>query len=186
MIVRDAQPSDAAEVARVNVRSWQVAYRGLFPDDYLDGLRAEDRTAQYTFGDVRPDCPATIVAVVEGTICGFATTGPSQDEDVADAGQLYALYLDPQAWGRGIGRSLIAEARARLSRRGYAEAILWVHAGNEQAQRFYRADGWQPDGYRRQEYVWGVLADEVRYRRRLPDAGRAPTVDYGLPLPRGG
>ena len=30
----------------VHVRSWQVAYRGLFPDDYLDGLRAEDRLAQ--------------------------------------------------------------------------------------------------------------------------------------------
>ena len=38
MTVREAQPRDAAEVAGVHVRSWQVAYRGLFPDDYLDGL----------------------------------------------------------------------------------------------------------------------------------------------------
>ena len=165
MTVREATPQDAAEVAGVHVRSWQVAYRGLFPDGYLDGLRAEDRRAYYTFGDGRP---ATIVAVVGGTICGFATTGPSQDEDTADAGELYALYLDPQAWGQGIGRSLMAEARARLSRQGFAEAILWVLAGNEQAQRFYRADGWQPDGHRRQEDVWGVSADEVRYRRCLP------------------
>jgi hypothetical protein len=53
--VREAKPQDAADVAGVHVRSWQVAYRGLFPDDYLDGLRAEDRMARYTFGDVRPD-----------------------------------------------------------------------------------------------------------------------------------
>jgi hypothetical protein len=52
--------------------------------------------------------------------------------------------------------------------RGYAEAIVWVLVGNEQAQRFYRADVWRPDGCRRQEDVWGVRADEVRYRRFLP------------------
>ncbi len=75
MTVREAQPQDAAEVAGVNVRSWQVAYRGLFPDDYLDGLRAEDRMAHYTFGDGRPGSPATLVAVIDATICGFWPPG---------------------------------------------------------------------------------------------------------------
>ena len=52
--MREAQPQDAAEVAGVHIRSWQLAYRGMFPDDYLDGLRAEDRMAHYTLGDTRP------------------------------------------------------------------------------------------------------------------------------------
>lgn len=168
MIVREAQRQDAAGVAGVCVRSWQVAYRGLFGDDYLDGLRAEDRMAHYTFGEARPGGPATLVAVVDAALCGFVSTGPSPDQDAAGAGQVYALYVDPPAWGRGIGRSLITEARARLSRQGFTEAVLWVHPGNDRAQRFYRADGWQPDGQRRQEDVWGVLADEVRYHRPLP------------------
>jgi ribosomal protein S18 acetylase RimI-like enzyme len=168
LTVREAQPQDAAEVAGVHVRSWQVAYRGLFPDDYLDGLRAEDCMAHYTFGDDRPGSPTTVVAVIDATICGFVTTGPAKDQDAADTGQVYAIYVDPQAWGRGIGRSLITDARTRLSRQGFAEAVLWVHAGNQRAQRFYRANGWQYDGHRRQEYVWGALADEVRYRRCLP------------------
>ena len=33
-------------VARVHVRSWQVGYRGLLPDAYLDGLRAEERRSE--------------------------------------------------------------------------------------------------------------------------------------------
>jgi ribosomal protein S18 acetylase RimI-like enzyme len=168
MTVREAQPQDAAEVAGVHVRSWQVAYQGLFPDDYLRGLRAEDRMAHYTFGDDRPGSPTILIAVIDATICGFVATGPARDEDAANAGEVYAIYVDPRAWGRGIGRSLIAEARTRLSRQGFAEAVLWVHAGNERAQRFYRADEWQSDGHRRQEYVWDALADEVRYRRCLP------------------
>jgi ribosomal protein S18 acetylase RimI-like enzyme len=124
--------------------------------------------ARYIFGDVRPDGPVTLVALLDAAICGFATTGPSRDEDAADAGEMYALYVDPQYWGRGIGRSLIAEARTQLSRQGLGKAVLWVLAGNERAQRFYRADGWQSDGHRRQEYVWGAQADEVRFRRGLP------------------
>ena len=96
MTTREAQPQDAAEVAGVNVRSWQVAYRGLFPDDYLDGLRAEDRMAHYTFGDGRPGSPATLVAVIDATICGFVATGPAKDEDAADAGEVYAIYVGPR------------------------------------------------------------------------------------------
>ena len=98
MIMREAQPQDAAEVAGVHMRSWQVAYRGLFPDDYLDGLRAEDRMAHYTFGDDRPGSPTTLVAVIDATICGFVAIGPARDEDAADAGEVDAIYVDPQAW----------------------------------------------------------------------------------------
>jgi len=85
VITRIATPEDAAAVAGVHVRSWQVAYRGLFPDEYLDGLRAEDRMARYTFGETGSSL-TTIVAVDDATLCGFATTGPAQDDDVQGAG----------------------------------------------------------------------------------------------------
>jgi GNAT superfamily N-acetyltransferase len=168
LMVRAATPDDATEVARVHVRSWQVGYRGLLPDAYLDGLRPEDRAAHYTFGDTSPGRPATIVAVVEGTVWGFTTTGPSRDDDAVGAGELLAIYVDPDRWGHGAGRLLIAAGRDRLGRQGFVDVILWVLAGNDRAQRFYHADGWVPDGSRRQQEVWGVMADEVRYRRPLP------------------
>jgi GNAT superfamily N-acetyltransferase len=167
LIVRDAEPDDAAAVAGVHVRSWQAAYRGLIPDAYLDALRPEDRMARYTFGSADPDAPATIVAVEEGVIRGFATTGPSRDDDTPGAGELVGLYLDPDAWGLGVGRRLMAEARDRLVRRGFSDAILWVLVGNERAERFYRIDRWISDGQRRSEEIWGVTVDEVRYRRLL-------------------
>jgi len=49
MILRPAEPRDALEVARVHIRTWQVAYRGLVPDEYLDSLNIEDRAARYDF-----------------------------------------------------------------------------------------------------------------------------------------
>jgi GNAT superfamily N-acetyltransferase len=167
MLIRPAEPSDAMAVARVHVRSWQVAYRTLLPDDYLDQLRPEDRAQRYDFASLDPRNPKTIVAVEEGSICGFATTAPSRDPDLADHGELFALYVDPEMWGRGIGVALVSGARTELVRAGFRNAVLWVLAGNLRAERFYQFDGWAPDGRGRTDVVWGATVDEVRYLRVL-------------------
>ena len=165
--VRPAQPADAAAVAAVHVGSWQAAYRGLVPDAYLDALQPRDRQGRYRFGVEDADAPATLVAVEDDAVLGFATTGPARGGEGDSCGELLALYLDPVAWDRGIGRLLMAEARAALSRR-FAVAVLWVLKGNSRAERFYRADGWAPDGRGRTEVVWGIAIDEIAYRRPLP------------------
>jgi GNAT superfamily N-acetyltransferase len=77
------------------------------------------------------------------------------------------VYVDPDRWRRGVGRALIREARARLARQGFEDAALWVLAGNERAERFYRLDGWGADGSRRRDQTWGLTVDEIRYRRSL-------------------
>jgi len=167
MLLRAATPDDAGEVANVHVHSWQAAYRGLMPDEFLDGLRPEDRARRYTFGSSDPLQPATIVAVDEGAIRGFATTGHALGTDRHEGGELYGLYVDPPSWGSGVGRALIAAARARLCRQGFTEACLWVLVANDRAERFYRADGWVSDGTRRVADVHGLVVDEVRYDRHL-------------------
>ena len=155
MQLRRAQVGDEHAVAEVHVRSWQVGYRGLIADDYLDDLRPEDRAGRYTFG---VDDPLTIVAVTD-RIGGFASVSPS-------AGELGALYVDPQAWGTGLGQELIIEAERRLAER-HAVAGLWVLAGNVRARRFYEAGGWRTDGTERAERVFGVPVVEARYRKTL-------------------
>lgn len=168
LTVRPATPDDAAGIAGVHVRAWKVGYRGLLPDGYLDGLRPEDRIAHYTLGSTNPDHPSTLVADVDGVIRGFVTTGPCRDPEGIECGEVLALHVDPGSWGLGIGRRLISEARAALSQRGCAEAVLWVLAGNARAGRFYEADGWRPDDRRRSHETWGMVIGESRYRRRLP------------------
>jgi GNAT superfamily N-acetyltransferase len=156
MELRPAVPADALAVERVHVRAWQVGYRGLLPAGYLDSLRAEDRSARYTFG--RADGPRTTVAVDGDELVGFATI---------HGDELCALHVAPEAWGRGVGRALIAQARADLAAAGAAEAHVWVLAGNARAERFYARDGWTTDGTRRSDIVWGAAVGEIAYRRRL-------------------
>jgi GNAT superfamily N-acetyltransferase len=167
MLLRAALHQDAMDVARVHVRSWQAAYRGLLPAEYLDALKPEDRAARYIFENPDTTKPWTIVAEDNGLIAGFATTAPARDADAQGCGELYALYVDPEYWGRGIGAQLIEAARARLVELGFEQAVLWVMKGNARAERFYTIDGWQPDGHQRSEVMWGVTVNELRYRRRL-------------------
>ena len=86
---------------------------------------------------------------------------------MSDYGELCALYVDPDHWGRGIGVALVSAARARLFDLGFREAILWVLEGNVRAERFYRRDQWTPDGAQRTEGVWGLKVNDLRYRREL-------------------
>jgi GNAT superfamily N-acetyltransferase len=177
MPLRLAEPEGAMAIARVHVRTWQAAYRTLLPDGYLDQLRPEDRAQTYDFASLDPLKPQTIVAVEEGLgrdglgreglICGFATTAPSRVPDLPDHGELCALHVDPEKWGRGVGVALITEARGRLVELGFRKAFLWVLAGNLRADRFYRMDGWAPDGVKRTDSVWAVTLNEVRYQREL-------------------
>lgn len=155
-------------MARVHVRSWQVAYRGLLSGRYLDALKPEDRARRYTFSSGDPRTPFTLVALMDDTICGFATTLPTRDADSEGKGELAGLYVDPDWWDCGVGRVLIAAARERLAAQGFATALLWVLDSNVRAQRFYGKDGWRPDGMRRVEKVWDVKVQEVRYSRPLP------------------
>lgn len=108
------------------------------------------------------------MAEEQGRICGFATIAPTADPDVAGAEELTSIHIDPGWWSRGIGRSLLEDARTRMVARGWTQAVSWMREGNERADRFYRRDGWTPDGARRVIAVEGEDVQDVRYARRLP------------------
>ncbi|MCV7147702.1 acetyltransferase [Mycobacterium riyadhense] len=162
--VRSAVPGDVLDVARVHVRSWQSAYRGLLAQDYLDNLNPEVWASRYTFGRRGIQRPSTLVAVDGSTICGLATTGLSRDEDLPNFGELMALYVDPAHIHTGVGRLLITAARKQL-RRVVINASLWVLDKNVRARRFYERDGWWFDGTRRTATYGSVPLEQVRYRR---------------------
>lgn len=166
MMLRSARPGDERDVSAVHVRSWQVGYRGILDDAYLDALRPNDRASVYTFADTAPESPHTILAVHDGAVLGFATCSPSHDADRPASGELIALYVDPDSWHVGVGRALLVAARTHL-RRTHDSALLWVLMGNERAQAFYRRDGWSHDGTSREGEAHGAAFKELRFERRL-------------------
>ncbi len=163
MDVRAAGLDDADAIGAVHVRAWQAAYRGVMPDAYLDDLRPADRADVWRRHlEAPPADRHLLVATEDDRVVGFAGFGPSDDPVV---GELYAINLDPDVWGRGLGRALLAAVTVELAAAGYPELVLWVAPQNERARRLYEAAGWRTDGAARDQDVLGVVVPEVRYRR---------------------
>jgi GNAT superfamily N-acetyltransferase len=167
MIIRLAVSQDAQKIAEVHVRSWQAAYRGLLPAEYLDNLRPEDRASHYDFSHADQQKPRTLVAEIDGLIAAFATTRPAEEADLPGFGELCALYASPEFWNRGVGVALVRAARAQMLEQGFRSAALWLLKGNERGERFYRRDGWLPDGTNKSDRLWGVDVEDFRYVRQL-------------------
>jgi GNAT superfamily N-acetyltransferase len=164
MHVRPAQPDDAHAVESIRVRGWQTAYRHVFPADELDALPVDGARWRRRFVAPPPGWSTFVAENGDRRVVGFASVGPSRDED--GPGELYAIYVDPDAWSTGAGRALIERAEEQLRTR-YAVALLWVLEENPRARAFYERAGWSPDGARKAEERFGVRAPEVRYRKEL-------------------
>ena len=164
--VRPATSADADAIGRVQVETWRVAYADLLPKETIDAFDVGARQKMWREGLDRTPRPgsATFVALVEDEVIGFATVGASYSED--GTGELYAIYVDPSRWGTGAGRALIEQAEASMREFGFPKALLWVLEGNEQAERFYRAAGWERDGEKQDDFQ-GAAVTELRYRKQL-------------------
>jgi RimJ/RimL family protein N-acetyltransferase len=171
MQIRQARAGDAAGIADVHVRSWQAAYRGLMPQDYLDALDPLQKQARWETRLAEARWPASGVLVAEGEemIVGFTGFTPTRDagEDPAAVAEIGTLYSVPEVWGAGIGKRLMSAALQTLEQAGYTQATLWVLEANERARRFYEAAGWRTDGALDAETASGLPLTKVRYCRPL-------------------
>jgi GNAT superfamily N-acetyltransferase len=158
-MIRPARPEDAAAVAEVHVRTWQAAYEHVFGAERLAAIDTPERRERWErwLGEGE----RVWVADDGGRAVGFAWVGDSRDPDAG--GELFAIYVLPDAWGSGAGPGLMAAARAALEA-AYPSSILWVLADNPRARRFYEREGWQLDGATKSDQFLGVDVTEVRYR----------------------
>ena len=171
MIVRRARLDDAEPIAEIHVRGWQAAYRGHMPDEFLDRLSVEQRAdrRRQSISEPRTGEERNWVLERDGRIIGFAVTGPPRDAELSSGSvaELYAIYLDPDLWGRGLGHGLMDHVLDDLRRRGYRHAVLWVLDANERARSFYERAGWKRDGNSKVEAFGEGQIREVRFRIRL-------------------
>ena len=84
------------------------------------------------------DNPGIWVWEEDGSILGFSAA------DTRD-GTIFALFIDPEHEGRGIGRALFAKALEVLRRAGHTTGSLTTQPGSR-ADRFYQAAGWKVMG----------------------------------------
>jgi ribosomal protein S18 acetylase RimI-like enzyme len=167
--VRKANVEDASGIAFVHVRSWQVAYRGHMPDEFLEGLDVEKRTNMWRELTQDPDKIIFVAENSESNIQGFSALGSSRDADAnSNTAEVSAIYVHPEEWRKGIGRALLSAALDQVRKREFDQVTLWVLEANQRARSFYESFGFIPDGsIKDDDHSKSFAVREVRYRLNL-------------------
>lgn len=141
LTIRVARPTDAAEVARIYIDSWHDTYPAVLPRAMLCAMTLDGQTARWQAAIRQQKREAVLVAEdAKAGIVAMASLGPARDKNLGYDGEVYTLYVDPNYFGRGVGRAMLRGAFAVLRARGFHSCQIWAHAKNN-ARFFYEALG---------------------------------------------
>ncbi|GAA2782593.1 GNAT family N-acetyltransferase [Saccharopolyspora taberi] len=170
--VRDAAPSDAPEIARIQLSTWRSAYADLLPAAVLDELDAAETEAQWH--RTLTEGPASVLVATEGTwLVGFCAAGPAPEpetasadgsvpDDAAEVALVSSLLVEPR-WGRrGHGGRLLGAMAQKMTGLGATRGITWVPEADTASVSFFRGVGWDPDGTVRTLDAGGRPVRELR------------------------
>lgn len=154
IVIRQADPSDLETLVRLNRKS-ALANPG-------DRARLQEHPDAMGVPRDHVVENRVWVAMVAGRVLGFATVLPRPDGDA----ELEALFVDPEAWRRGIGKALVLHCLSVAQRSG-AGALHVI--GNPHARAFYETCGFVPLGERDMRFGKGLL---MKKQLANPGAGR--------------
>ncbi|MRH91023.1 GNAT family N-acetyltransferase [Nocardia sp. SYP-A9097] len=146
-------------LAQCHIECWREAYQDLVPAHVLDAFDVGKRAEAWE--KIRVNYPGrTVVAVIDDTVIGFASSGPSRDESPVAERELSAMYVRKAWYGTGVAQDLMKTVLAQD-----ADTSLWVFEENPRARAFYRKYGFELEGERRVEAFTPSM--EVRMVRRI-------------------
>jgi GNAT superfamily N-acetyltransferase len=170
--ISSASYEDLPEIARIHVAAWRQAYAGQVPQAHLDNLSVADRLRRWQEQFSNHAVSGLLVASVNDEIAGFVCFGRYRDEDRAEWGEIYAIYVIEPYWGRGLGYQLYQRARGELNSIGYSKAYLWVLDTNRRAIAAYeRWGGVIESGRQKDHEIGGQAVKEVSIAFALESQG---------------
>ncbi len=154
--LRKATPADAELLARTRLTVWEETYRGIYPDEMLDGYDV----AYYTNRDKGrlEDSRHHFYLYMEGETCvGYFSFGPYNFGSYKDFDLcLNNLYIRKGYKGLGLGNRAFAIVRAYCASQGISKFFCGCNAHNHPAMSFYR-------------HMGGILGDLPQSHENLSD-----------------
>ena len=122
----------------VHYKAWQQAYTGLVDQSCLDKMSVEKCV------EIAYKWPDNLLVAKDGEhVVGFVGYGDCRNDDMKNAGEVFAIYVLSEYYGKGVGRALMDAALDLLPQDRVA---VWVLQGNKRAIRFYEKCGFRSDG----------------------------------------
>lgn len=149
--MRLATINDAEAIARVHVVAYEEELAQHVEPSVLVAAQAQ-RLSMWRSLLAQPPADQAVFVEGEQGVIGFVSAGPDRDPaSGSEVGEVYALFVEPSQWRRGVGASLMASAVDHIRSLGCTEARLWVLDKNTRAQAFYFSRGWADLGVVRED-----------------------------------
>lgn len=134
-MIREARPDEAQALAAIQREASLGALAHIFPPELYPYPTDEINRRWDDF--LADDEVRVLVAEEDGSVAGVAGCRSEW---------LDGLYVLPEWWSRGVGRSLHDAVLERLRADGCERCHLWVLEHNDRARRFYERLGWAENG----------------------------------------
>ena len=100
-----------------------------------------------------------LVAKEKDAVVGFVGYGACGDDAPPGTGEVFAIYVLKEYYGKTVGHALMRAALEKLSE--YKRIAVWVLEGNHRAIKFYEKFGFRFDGTKKQIKL-GTANTEIR------------------------
>ena len=164
--VRPATVRDAKVIAEINAAASRAAYQGLVPDEQL-GTLSIDKRQQFWRDAIEYMEPQVQVATDGDKVIGFVGFDRSRDAGTpSTCGEIWAIYVEPSHWNKGVGTALWDAANDGLKEEGCTKVTVWVPVRNERALQFHEHAGFKREMSSLKTVVIGtVKLEEIRLKR---------------------
>lgn len=167
--VRPASASDVAEIARIQVETWQLGYAAILPAPVLAAVTVEAATQAWTQAVPAPPSPRhhVLVAQEQDWVVGFVALAPADDlqpdDPAPETTVAIGLVLVEPRWGRrGHGSRLMAAAVDTARGDGMTRGVIWIPEADTVTREFLVGAGWAPDGFARELDTGAGVLREMR------------------------
>lgn len=140
LLIREANVEDSAGIARVQVDTWRNTYREIVPQHFLDEMDYEQRSEAWKEQLAKGDS-YIFVADMDKVVCGFISGGRLREPLVGYDGEIYAVYILPEAQRHGCGRAMMRRMAQVLSEDGLKSMAVWVLEKNPACEFYARLGG---------------------------------------------
>lgn len=161
-LIRPANRADKQTIAKIYVSSWNFAYKGIVPQEYLDSLNVE----KYLKKTENKAVPDEVLFEIDGRVVGLAKMIDCRDRCAEGCAEIQTIYFLPAFMGKGLGGIFLNWLKDHAKKLGYEMMIIWVLNDNQRARRAYEKAGFTKDKSRL-VIIGGRELKESRYSHKL-------------------
>ena len=163
-MIRPLEEKDIEIVCNIVNENWKSIYAGYINPLLLNADGCAERIHKLK-SDFTTHRLSEYVWEEENQVSAMLSIGNTADADIEGAFEIWRIYVDVGAQGKGIGKQLLEFSEQQAKQQGYKRIVIWAFKDNCRAVSFYQKCGYCVD---KEEYLGDpYLATGIRLKKEI-------------------